>query len=176
MSEPFLGEIKIVGFNFAPRGWAACEGQLIAIAQYQALYSLLGTMYGGDGRVSFGLPDLRGRCAIHHGQGPGLSPHNQGTKGGHEEFTLNANQLPSHSHTATLFGEPSQTLQQDMQGRLLGAFEGYTDPQPNDANRAMHADSVKLANSGANQAVPHRGPFIALNFIIALQGVFPSRS
>ena len=99
MSEPFLAEIRIVAFNFAPRGWATCDGQLLPISQNQALFSLVGTMYGGDGRTTFGVPDLRGRVPIHRGTGPGLTPRTQGQSGGSETNVLNVNQLPAHSHT-----------------------------------------------------------------------------
>ena len=98
MSEPFLAEIKIIGFNFAPVGWAYCDGQILPIAQNQSLYSLLGTTYGGDGRTTFGLPDLRGRIPLHQGQGPGLSSRKLGSKGGGETVTLTTSQLASHSH------------------------------------------------------------------------------
>ena len=101
MSEPFLAEVKIVGFNFAPRGWAQCDGQILPINQYQALFSILGTTYGGDGRTTFGLPDLRGRVAMHPGNGPGLSPRQLGQKTGTETNTLTVNQMPAHNHTAS---------------------------------------------------------------------------
>ncbi len=176
MSDAYLGDIKLVGFNFAPRGWAMCEGQLLPIAQYQALFSLLGTFYGGDGRTTFALPDLRGRAAIHFGTGQGLSSHSQGQRGGQETFTLTEGQLPPHSHTATLHGETDLGNQQDMQNRMLGAHEGYVDPDASKQNRALHPDSVSVANAGQSQAVHHRGPYLALNYVICLEGVFPSRS
>lgn len=175
MSEGFIGEIRLIGFNFAPRSWAFCEGQLMPVAQNTALFSLLGTIYGGDGRTTFALPDLRGRTAIHHGQGPGLSNHAQGQRAGAEQFTLNANQMPSHTHTATLYGEPSQTLQQDMQGRLLGAADVYTDAGSS-ANRAMNGESVVVGDSGGGQSVTHRGPYLAVAYAICLEGLYPSRS
>jgi len=176
MSEPFIGEIKLVAINFAPRGWAECNGQLLPIAQNTALFSLMGTIYGGDGRTTFGLPDLRGRAAIHNGQGPGLTNHQQGAKGGAESFTMNVNQMPAHSHTATLHGESKLGGQQDMQNRLLGAHEGFVDPDSSTANRDMSAESITVSNAGAGQAVTHRGPYLAVKYIIALEGLFPSRS
>ena len=100
MSEPFIGEIRIFGFNFAPRGWALCDGQLLPISQNSALFSLLGTIYGGDGRTTFALPDLRGRAALHEGTGPGLSPRQLGQRSGSETNTLTVNQLPPHTHQA----------------------------------------------------------------------------
>ena len=107
MSEPFLGEIRAFGFTFAPRGWAMCQGQTMSISQNSALFSLLGTTYGGDGRVTFGLPDLRGRTAISLGQGPGLSTRTQGEQAGSEQVTLNAGQIPPHTHGVTASSQAS---------------------------------------------------------------------
>ena len=119
MSEPFVGEIRMFAGNFAPRGWAFCDGQLLAVSQNDALFSLLGTIYGGDGRTTFGLPDLRGRVPIHAGSGPGLSPRRLGAKAGAENVTLTVNQLPSHSHR--LSGSANLASESRPEGNVLGS-------------------------------------------------------
>lgn len=139
MSEPFLGEIRIVGFDYAPRGWAFCDGQLLPINQNQSLYALLGTTYGGDGRTSFALPDLRGRVPIHRGPG-----HPMGTKGGEETTALALNEMPPHTVQASA-----------------------------DESAANDPTSARGARSG--QIYDNMQPFLALSFIIALEGIYPSR-
>ena len=173
MSEPFLGEIKLVGFNFPPRGWAECNGQLLPIAQNSALFSLLGTIYGGDGRTTFGLPDLRGRYAMHQGQGPGLSSRPIGQKSGEERVTLATSQLPSHQHGHTLraSGNPANT--NDPTGNILGLAEAYSD-QPDSVN--MDPNAIDTTNAGGGQAHNNMPPYQCVNFIIALTGIFPSRA
>ena len=118
MSEPFVGEVRMFAGNFAPRGWAFCDGQLLAVSQNDALFSLLGTIYGGDGRTTFGLPDMRGRVAIHAGSGPGLSPRRLGAKAGSEKETLTVNQMPSHTHAWQ--GSTANTIFAPPSGRLVG--------------------------------------------------------
>jgi microcystin-dependent protein len=167
--EPFLAEIIMFGGNFAPRGWALCDGQLLAINEYQALFSLLGTTYGGDGRTSFGLPDLRGRVSIHPGSGPGLTTRQLGQKGGTENNTLTTAQLPAHNHALAAKEEgnaadPSGTF---IAGTGSNAF-GTT------ADRTMNAAAI--SNTGGGQSVNNIQPFQCVNYIIALQGVFPSRN
>jgi len=166
MSEPFLAEVKIVGFDFAPRGWAACDGQLLPIAQNQSLFSLLVTTYGGDGRVTFGLPDLRGRTPIHVGTG-----HPQGERSGAENAPLSLSEIPVHRHAyrATC----SDAWRTDPEGTLLAptAERSY---RAAGERRAMHPSAV--ANTGGGQGHNNMQPYLALNFVIALQGVFPSRS
>lgn len=179
--EPFLGQIMMVGFNFAPRGWAMCQGQLLSIAQNSALFSLLGTTYGGDGRVTFALPDLRGRCAVGTGQGPGLSDRTQGEMFGQESVTLTIAETPSHIHQ--LLGSNTDGTASDPTNNALakssvtierGAspipVSTYTSEAP---NVAMAGSSV--APAGGNQPHNNVQPSIAMNYIIALEGIYPSR-
>ncbi|MDH3403859.1 MAG: tail fiber protein [Acidobacteriota bacterium] len=166
MSEPFLAEIRMVGFNFAPRGWAFCDGQILPINQNQSLYSLLGTTYGGDGRTSFALPDLRGRTPIHVGDG-----HSLGQKTGEETHTLSAAEIPSHQHVAqastadATAGTPSGNVLARSTSPLYAGPTGLT---------ALNALSVSSAGGG--QAHDNMMPYLALSFCIALQGLFPSRN
>ena len=166
MSEPFLAEIKIVGFNFAPRGWAYCDGQILPINQNQSLYSLLGTTYGGDGRTSFALPDLRSRTPIHQGDGYQL-----GQKGGAETVTLTAAEIGAHTHTvkasSAAGNNPTPT------GRVLAAAGVYRDPE---AANMTALRSGTVTNAGGGQAHNNMQPSLALNFCIALLGLFPSRN
>lgn len=178
--EPFLAQIVMFGGNFAPRGWALCDGQLLAISQYSALFSILGTMYGGDGRTTFGLPDLRGRVPIHAGQGPGLSDYRQGQKGGTQTNTLNVTQIPSHSHTATgalksVGGEGDTAVPTGAYPAKSGVGDPDYGPTP-DGTMAADGVNVTVGNTGGNQSVNNIQPFQCVNFIIALQGTFPSRS
>lgn len=166
MSEPFLAEVRIVGFNFAPRGWAFCDGQILPINQNQSLFSLLGTTYGGDGRTSFALPDLRGRTPIHMD-----SAHQQGQKSGEQTHTLSAAGMTSHTHTAQ--GSTATVNSNDPTGRLAGnnagkPYHGFG------ASKNMASDM--LTNVGGGQAHDNMQPYIAVNFCIALQGLFPSRN
>ncbi len=164
--EGFIGQIILFGGNFAVRGWAFCEGQLLPISQNQALFSILGTTYGGDGRTTFALPDLRGRFPMQQGTGPGLSPVNLGQKGGRASIT----EVPAHTHT--LSGETGAGNQSDPTGNMLGASSIYAAPNAN-ANRAMAADSI---GSTGTSEVSVQNPFLGLNFLICLEGTFPSRS
>jgi microcystin-dependent protein len=179
--DPFLGQITMFGGSFAPRGWAFCEGQLLPISQYTALFSILGTTYGGDGRTTFGLPDLRGRAPIHAGHGPGLSDVRLGQKGGNEMTTLNVTNLPSHNHTGTISVGPDTNLTDAaVNNRLATEARGGGDALPiytSDAgNGNMAGDSVTIGNAGGNQAFSNRSPYLVISHIIALQGIFPSRS
>lgn len=165
MSEPFLAEVRMVGFNFAPRGWAFCDGQILPINQNQSLYSLLGTTYGGDGRTSFALPDLRGRVPMHVGNGV-----TEGQKSGEETHTLSVNEIPQHQHFAQASTNNGSTT--NPTGQVLGqALNVYANPT---ATTALHAGSV--TNVGGGQAHNNMQPSIAINFCIALQGLFPSRN
>lgn len=174
MSEPFLGQVSIVAFNFAPRGWAQCNGQLLPINQNQALFSLLGTQYGGDGRVNFALPDLRGRAAMHPGARSGVSTL-QGETGGAENVTLTLAQLPTHRHNLNVVTEfangnmPGNAL---PAARARGGLAVYGAAGIADAT--LNPQSVSATGSGQ----PHNNmqPFGVLNFCIALQGIFPSRN
>ena len=172
MSEPFVGEIRMFAGNFAPRGWAYCDGQLLAVSQNDALFSLLGTIYGGDGRTTFGLPDLRGRIPLHQGTGPGLSPRPLGSKGGEENVTLTANQIPSHSHnwqanTADATGTAPQ-------GKVTATPVGFRIYETGDQNTDL--DATTIANSGGSQPHSNLMPTLCVNFIIALVGIYPSRN
>lgn len=163
--EPFIGEILMVGFNFAPRGWAMCEGQLLSIASNTALFSLLGTTYGGDGRTTFGLPDLRGRFPMHAGSGPGLTSRRLGDKGGSETTTLTTNQMPSHAHGLSNLGD---VRIRGGGSQIRGIPEG-TD----EGSSSLGATSDV---TGGGQPHSNMPPFQCVNFVIALQGIFPSRS
>ncbi len=173
MSEPFLAEIRIVGFNFAPRGWAFCDGQLLPINQNQSLYSLLGTTYGGDGRTSFALPDLRGRTPIHVGAAGSVS-HPLGQRSGEETHTLSQAELPAHDHTLHGADSPANA---PVPGGRAWAQTAATDPAYGNLNNnpAAMNDAV-IAASGGSQAHNNMQPYLALNFCIALQGLFPSRN
>ena len=166
MSEPFLAEIRIMGFNFAPRGWAMCDGQILPINQNQSLYSLLGTTYGGDGRTSFALPDLRGRTPIHVSD-----QHREGEKSGEETHTLSANEMPQHTHTLQATNDNGNSI--DPQNKVLArattqVYGAFTSPAP------MGKGTV--GNVGGGQAHDNMQPYLALNFVIALRGLFPSRN
>lgn len=178
MAEPFLGSITGFAGTFAPRGWAFCDGQLLAISQYDALFSLLGTIYGGDGRTTFGLPDLRGRTNIHPGQGPGLTSIALGQKGGVENVTLSQNNMAGHSHAGTLHAENKAATVALPAGSMLGrtgADTIYAPPDPA-ANVAMAPDAITVANTGGGSPVNVRGPFLGVHMIIALVGIYPSRN
>lgn len=166
MSEPFLAEIRLFGFNFAPRGWAQCDGQILPINQYQSLYSLLGTTYGGDGRTTFALPELRGRVPLHVGSGRNL-----GTRGGAENVTISVAQMPNHTHQLNATSDSANTNQP------TGAAMATTvDDRYGPATELVNASSGAVANDGNNQGHPNMQPYQVLNFCIALQGVFPSRN
>lgn len=169
--EPFIGEVRWFAGNFAPRGWALCDGQILPISTNEALFTLLGTTYGGDGRTTFALPDMRGRGMMHEGSGPGLTPRHLGEKSGAENETLAANQMPSHAHT--LHGNSSNgdsVLPDDRVISKVGRLRIF-DNAP-DTN--MGASSI--ASAGGGQSHNNMQPNIALTCIIATQGVYPSRS
>ena len=178
MSNPFLGEIRMFAGNFSPRGWAFCAGQLLSIAQNDALYALLGTTYGGDGQNTFGVPDMRGRLPINQGTGPGLSTYVIGQMSGSETVTLTVQQMPAHSHslsaTTATANQPAPTTT-SFPATLLGTAELYAIPGANPLKQgALNANSISSA--GGNQPHNNLMPILAVNFIIALEGVFPSRN
>jgi microcystin-dependent protein len=187
--DPFIGQIVLFGGNFAPRSWALCQGQLLAISQNTALFSILGTTYGGDGRTTFGLPDLRGRTAIGTGNGPGLSTRNLGSKGGQETHTLNTLEMPTHNHAAqgavnvssanstkTAATANSSIATPGLPGgRGFDATMGFNDATP-DISLNAASNSVTVGNNGSNQAHNNMQPYTTMNYIIALQGVYPSRN
>ncbi|MBI5295746.1 MAG: phage tail protein [Chloroflexi bacterium] len=165
MAEPFLSEIRIMSFNFAPKGWALCNGQLLPINQNQALFSLLGTTFGGDGRVNFALPDLRARTPIHVGSG-----HTLGERGGEQAHTLSISELPTHMHVASGSTSAATAIIPSTSTVVAQAgFDAYRTPTN---LTAMNASSV--TNVGGSQAHLNMQPFLTLNFCIALQGIFPS--
>lgn len=169
--EPYLGEIRMVGFNFAPTGWALCNGQLLSIAQNTALFSLLGTTYGGDGQTTFALPNLQGRMPIHQGSGSGLSPRSIGESGGAEAVTLSVSEMPPHNHL--LSGTDKVATSRDVANNTLARSWPGPAYRPEPATVVAHASSISSTGGG----LPHDNmpPFLAVNFIIALQGIFPSR-
>ncbi|MCE8006330.1 tail fiber protein [Aestuariivita sp.] len=172
MSEPFVGEIRMFAGNFAPRGWAFCDGQLLAVSQNDALFSLLGTIYGGDGRTTFGLPDMRGRIPLHQGTGPGLSPRRLGSKGGGEKETLTTNQLASHTHD--FFANTADATDLGPQGRIVGKGVGVSFFAVESQNTSFSSSMVR--NTGGSQSHTNLMPTICINFIIALFGIYPSRT
>lgn len=171
MADPFVAEIRIFAGNFAPRGWAFCNGQLMVLSQNTALFSLLGTTYGGDGRSNFALPDLQGRAPMHPGQGQGLSLHDLGESAGSETVTLLESEIPQHRHQFATSNSESNSP--NAAGNAIGSSEF--------GDNFRDASNVSLANSAlatAGGSLPHNNmqPYLGLNFIIALQGVFPPRS
>jgi len=170
--EPILGQICIFGFNFAPKGWLPCNGQLLSIAQNQALFSLLGTTYGGDGRTTFALPNLQSRVPVHYGQGPGLSNYELGQTGGTENVTLGLNNMPAHTHTVSVPTVDSTADSDEPNGAILGAGTSVYS-SANTANGSYGGVTASLA--GNSQPFNNLTPYLALNFCIAYQGVFPPR-
>ena len=170
MTEPFLSEIRIMSFNFAPRGWTLCNGQLLPINQNQALFSLLGTTYGGDGRVNFALPDLRSRVPIHMGVGNGVE-FTLGERGGEEYHTLNQSEMPQHIHFVQASSLPATTSNPTVNYWANSGKAVYSGASP---NAAMAPQAI--GNTGGIQAHTNMSPFLVLNFCIALQGIFPSQN
>jgi microcystin-dependent protein len=174
MSDPFVGEIRMFASNFAPQGWALCDGQLLAISSADALFSLLGTIYGGDGRTTFALPDLRGRVPIHMGSGPGLTPRPIGSRGGVEQVTLTQVHMPAHTHTlsasanaATLTADPVGDVSGDTTAGGINLYGGGI-------SHSLNAQA--LTSAGGGQSHTNHAPFLCVNFIISLFGVYPSRN
>ncbi len=174
MSEPFLGEVRLFGFTFAPRGWANCDGQLLPISQNNALFALLGTTYGGDGQTTFGLPDLRGRYPMHTGQGPGLSSRPMGQEGGQELVTLTTNEMPGHGHVTVLKARDANATSTDPANAGLSVAREDTYGTVGDLVD-MEAGSVDVGNTGGSQPHNNMPPFLAMRWCIALVGIFPSQ-
>lgn len=183
MSDPYLGEVRIFAGNYAPQGWFPCDGRLLPISQYTALFSLLGTMYGGDGVTTFGLPDLRGRVVMSFGQGPGRSAYSQGETGGQENVTMLASQMPPHTHAATAtvkvnasaanrgaVNTPAGSVPGPNNNAYLPAPDGTTT-----MNAGMVTVSVTNAAAGNGLPLPTLPPFQVINYIIAYNGIFPPR-
>ncbi|MBD2753686.1 phage tail protein [Spirosoma validum] len=180
--EPFIGQICLFPYNYAPRGWAFCQGQLLQINQYTALFSLLGTTYGGNGQTTFGLPDLRGRVAISSGQGPGLGSYSLGQVAGTENVTLNSNQMPSHSHAlmGSTDAATASTISNNVPATSNGSTEGSETPVTVNAyaaaNNLVPANPNAIGAAGGNQGHDNMQPYLCLNYCIALEGIFPSRN
>jgi microcystin-dependent protein len=173
MADPFVGEIRMFAGNFAPKGWAFCNGQLLPLSQNTALFSLLGTIYGGDGRSNFALPNIQGRAVMHRGQGPGLSLHDQGETGGSETVTLLLSEMAPHNHT--LQGQNNDgAFNNPTNNTIAGSSGGLPQYVLTAPNVDMHPDS--LLDTGGGQPHNNMQPYLTLNFIIALQGVFPPRT
>lgn len=167
--DPFIGELRCFGFNFAPTGWALCNGQLLAIQQNTALFSLLGTMYGGNGQTTFGLPDLRGRTSLAFGQGPGLTNRNQGEVGGTETVTLTAATIPPHPHTVAASSTPTTKNPSGSFPSVTAAGASYGTPGDLQMSAAM------VGGGGSGQPHANMQPYVVVNWCIALEGIFPSR-
>lgn len=173
MADPFVAEIRIFAFNFAPKGWAWCNGQLLPISQNTALFSLLGTTYGGDGKSTFALPDMQGNAPMHPGQGPGLSLHDLGETGGSETVTLLESEIPAHSHTVRAVGADPGDLQAPNPNRAIARSGNGFAYVPGPANATFAPEVLPPAGGG----LPHNNmmPYLTYYFNIALQGVFPPR-
>ncbi|SOD93233.1 phage tail protein [Spirosoma fluviale] len=173
--EPYIGQIQAFGFNFAPKGWAFCNGQLLPIAQYQALFSLLGTTYGGNGTTTFALPNLQGRAPIHFGQGPGLSFYDIGEMIGTENVTLLQSQMPAHNHTLGVSTEPgsSNSPAGKVSAVVIDGSESAVNAYGSSINSTASAQAIGMA--GNNAPVSVMQPVIAINYCIALEGIYPSR-
>ena len=174
MATPFLGEIRMVGFTFPPKGWALCNGQILSISQNAALFSLLGTTYGGNGTSTFALPDLRSRVPIHAGQGIGLSPYVQGEQTGTESVVLTFSQMPSHNHTVN--GVASGGNQASPAGGSPAIESTGTSLDYSNATPSSPMNAAMLSPAGSNQPHNNIQPVLCVNFVIALQGIFPSRN
>ncbi len=174
MSDPFIAEIRIFAGNFAPRSWAFCDGQLLPISQNTALFSLIGTTYGGDGRTTTGLPNLKGRAPMHPGTGPGLTQRRLGERSGSETATLTSNQLPSHNHGLGATVSPASTFSPGVNSVLARSIGAAAFDDTNTNNALLN--TATLPSVGASQAHNNLQPFLTLNYIIALVGSYPSRS
>ncbi|NCP19910.1 MAG: phage tail protein [Erythrobacter sp.] len=174
--EPFIGQISYFGFEFCPKGWLRADGQLLAISQYNALFALLGTRFGGNGVQSFALPDLRGRVPLGDGRGPGLTPRTLGERGGSETNVLNVAQMPQHTHTATLRANNSLGTSDNPTGNLLADFpDGNAIYSPGPADTSMGSSAIVVSPMGGSQPVNNIQPYQVLTACVAVTGIFPSR-
>ncbi len=176
MSEPFVAEIRIFAGNFAPRSWAFCDGQLLPVSQNTALFSLIGTTYGGDGRTTTALPNLQGRTPMHAGRGPGLTSRRLGQRGGAEMVTVSEAQMPQHRHTMRAANIPFGQVQAPSNTRTFDRSAKGNAYQTNSTSNLVDMADQALPNAGGSQPHNNMQPFLTMNFIIALQGLYPSRS
>jgi microcystin-dependent protein len=177
MATPFIAEIVLFAGNFAPRGWAFCQGQILSIAQNTALFSLLGTTYGGNGTTTFALPDLRGRVPVGTGQGPGLSPVNLGEVSGEPTHTLIITEMPAHNHQAQAQGNSSSGNSSSPAGNTWAASTTRDNLYTNaGANSPMAANTVTVGIAGGSQPHNNMQPYVGLNYLIAIEGIYPSRN
>lgn len=176
MDTPFLGMIIAFPYDFPPRGWAFCQGQILSIANNTALFALLGTTYGGDGQTTFALPDLRGRAALSSGQGPGLSSYSLGERSGQENVTLLLTQIPAHNHTGNVKVGTGLANNASGAGNNFASNTGGTSIYNSGAVGNDMATNVNTNNTGGNQPHNNMSPYLVLNYCIALQGIFPSRN
>ena len=174
--DPFVAEIRIFPFNFAPKGWAFCDGQILPLSQNTALFSLLGTTYGGDGKSNFALPDMQGNAPMHPGQGPGLSLHDLGETGGSETVSLLESEIPNHSHAMNSLPAPGNRTApaSNSMARVQGTTGPYIPAAP--APTLVNMADVAIAPAGGDQPHNNMQPYLTLNFCIALQGVYPPRT
>lgn len=170
--DPYIGEIRMFGGNFAPRGWAFCNGQILSIAQNTALFSLLGTTYGGNGQTTFALPNLQGRIPLHAGQGPGLTPRSLGEESGSPTVTLITNEMPLHGHSMSANQAPGNNPSPENNYWAMSSRRDT--PYANNADTAMSPQAVAPAGNG--QPHDNMQPYLAVSYIIALQGIYPPRS
>src|SRR6266853_2350978 len=175
MADPFVAEIRIFPFNFAPKGWAFCDGQILPLSQNTALFSLLGTTYGGDGKSNFALPDMQGNAPMHPGQGPGLSLHDLGEIGGSETVTLLESEIPAHNHNIATHNLDAGGLQNPAPTVLLAKSAQGNAYQTNTSANLTQLAFQALAPAGGDQPHNNMQPYLTLNFCIALQGVYPPR-
>ncbi len=174
MSEPFIAEIRIFAGNFAPRGWAFCNGQLLLVSQNTALFSVVGTTYGGDGRTNFALPNLQGRAVMHPGRGPGLTSRRLGQRGGTESVSLSTAQLASHTHELRASSAPATQNAASDNTSALARSTGFAYQQDSTGN-LVNLNNDVIENTGRGQSHQNLQPLLTLNYIIALQGLYPSR-
>lgn len=174
MADPFIAEIRVFPFNFAPEGWAFCNGEKIPVSQNEALFSLLGATYGGDGRTSFALPDMRGNAPMQPGHGIGLFPHKLGERGGSETVTLQEGDIPAHSHG--LMGTPASAEAPGPIGNSFARASGANIYQTDSTQDLVDMASATISSTGGGKPHDNMMPYLTLNFCIALQGVFPERA
>lgn len=175
MAEPFIAQVQIFPYNFAPRGWAFCDGQLLPISQNTALFSLIGTTYGGDGKTTMGLPNLQGRAVVCPGRGPGLSTYQLGQRGGTETVTLSEAQMAAHPHTMRAAPDPGDLNAPSTQRSLARSSGAFAYQQNATANLGAMAAQALPNSAGGSQPHNNMEPYLTLNFCIALQGIYPSR-